>query len=82
MSKRIFSLLLALCLLISFPACAEKEPEKDWYTDTANKLVSDLHALISMEQFDEYFTTNEEIHEQIGAWSAAMEQGTKRSSSP
>ena len=75
MNKRIFSLLLALCLLISFPACAEKEPEKDWYTDTANKLVSDLHALISMEQFDEYFTTNEEIHEQIGAWSAAMEQG-------
>ena len=75
MKKRMISMLMLLCLLLPVFAHAEESAESDWYTAAANELVSDLHELISLNRFAEYFTANDQIHEQISAWSAAMEQG-------
>lgn len=75
MKKRLTALLLMLCLLISAFAHAEESAETDWYTDTAKELAADLHELISLDRFAEYFTANDAVHERISAWSDAMEQG-------
>lgn len=75
MKKRLTALLLMLCLLLPVFAHAEKSAENDWYTGTAKELAADLHELISLDSFAEYFTANDAVHERLSEWSAAMEQG-------
>lgn len=73
MMRRIFSLLLALCLLLPCLAHAEDSAEDDWYLEKAALLANKLHEMISFEGFAEFYTGSEEVIALIDSWKAAMD---------